>query len=82
MPVASLFDAADRHHLDTNATSAYNTCRDFEEHATNNGTLRDLMNTRILGFLILYSPPNAALHELVNVIHSCSKDYVSLSALG
>ena len=40
------------------------------------------MNTRILGFLILYSPPNAALHELVNVIHSCSKDYVSLSALG
>ena len=111
MPVASPFDAAERHHLDdsgafrdvplyvgtfallarppfhhttacpTNATSAYNTCRDFEEHATNNGTLRDLMNARILGYLILYSPPNVALHELVNVIHSCSKDYASLSAL-
>jgi hypothetical protein len=29
-PVALSFDAAERHHLDTNSISAYNICRDFE----------------------------------------------------
>jgi hypothetical protein len=82
MPVALPLDDAERHHLDTNSTSAYNTCHDFEGHATNNGSLSDLMNARILGHLIIYSPSNAARHVLFNVIHSCNKDYASLSALG
>jgi hypothetical protein len=76
------FDAAEHHHLDTNTTSAYTVCRDFEEHATNNGSFTDLMNARILGYLIIYSPSDTARHELANVIHSCNKDYASLSALG
>jgi hypothetical protein len=82
MPTALPSDATESHHLDPNATSAYNICLDFEEHATNNVTPGDLINARILGYLIIYSPSIAARHELVNVIHSCNKDYTSLSALG
>ncbi|KAN0138793.1 hypothetical protein V8E53_003181 [Lactarius tabidus] len=83
MPVALHLDAAERHHLDSNSTSAaYNACHDFEGHATNNGSLSDLMNARILGHLIIYSPSNAARHVLFNVILSCNNDYASLSALG
>jgi hypothetical protein len=82
MPTALPSDAAETHHLDPNATSAYNACLDFEERATNNGTQLNLMNARILGYLIIYSPSIAARHELVNVIHSCNRDYASLSALG
>jgi len=82
MPTALPFDAAERHRFDPNASSAYNVCRDFEEHATNHGPLRDLMNARILGYSIIYSPSITARHEIVDVIHSCGNDYAYLSALG
>ena len=82
MPVTLPSDAAERHQLDPNATSAYNVCLEFEEHAKHNGPSGDLMKARILGYLIIYSPSVTARHELVKVIHSCSHDYASLSALG
>jgi hypothetical protein len=82
MPAALPSDASERHHLDSNSTSAYNACLEFEEHAMHHGTADDLMNARILGYLIIYSPSVTARHEVVKVIHSCSNDYASLSALG
>jgi len=82
MPTALPSDAADRHHLGPNEASAYNVCRDFEELATGKENVRDIMHARILGYLIIYSPSVTAQHEVVKVIHSCSNDYASLSALG
>ena len=82
MPVALPSDAAESHHLDPNSTSAYNVCLEFEEHANHHGTAEDLMNARILGYLIIYTPSDAARHEVVNVIRCCSNNYASLSTLG
>jgi hypothetical protein len=82
MPTALPSDAAERHHLDPNATSAYNVCREFERLATEKNNVRDIMHTRILGYLIIYSPSITAQQEVVKVIHSCCNDYAILSALG
>ena len=79
MPVALPSNATQRYHLDPNATTAYNVCLGFEENAK---CSNDLMNARILGYLIIYSPSVSARHELVKVIHSCRNDHASLSALG
>jgi hypothetical protein len=40
------------------------------------------MLARILGYLIIYSPSDAARKEVVKLIHSCNNDYASLSELG
>ena len=73
MPIALPSDAAERYRLDSNTTSAYNVCRDLEEHAANHGTIQDLINARNIRLLIIYSPTITAQHNVVNVIHSCSK---------
>jgi hypothetical protein len=65
-----------------NKASAYKVCRDFEELATNKDNVRDIMHAWILGYLIIYSPSVTARQEVTQVIHSCSNDYTSLSALG
>jgi hypothetical protein len=84
MPTALPSDAAERHRLGQDATSAYNVCRDFEERATvtAKNNVRDIMHARILGYLIIYSPSPTAQGEVVKVIHSCGNNYATLSALG
>ncbi|KAN0140517.1 hypothetical protein V8E53_001726 [Lactarius tabidus] len=82
MPTALPSDAAERHHLDPNVTSAYNVCREFERLATEKHNVRDIMHARILGYLIIYSPSITAQHEVVKVIHFCCNDHAILSALG
>ena len=79
MPVALPPDAAVHHNFEPDATRAYNVCRNFEEHATDN---LDVMHARILGYLIIYSPSLTARREVVKVIHSCGNDHPSLSTLG
>jgi hypothetical protein len=82
MPTALPSDVAERHHLGSDATSAYNVCRDFEGRAMDKNNLRDIMHVRILGYLIIYSPSPIARGEVIKVIHSCDNDYATLSALG
>jgi hypothetical protein len=81
MPTALPSDAAKHHHLSQDASRAYDICRDFEEHAMINNNVRNIMHTRILGYLIIVSPSLTAQGEVVKLIHSCNNNVVTLSAL-
>ena len=72
-------DAAEHYGLNPEAARAYSVCQNFEQHTTNDISA---IHARILGYLIIHSPSDAAQKEVVKVIHSCHNDYVSLSALG
>ncbi|KDQ49734.1 hypothetical protein JAAARDRAFT_212033 [Jaapia argillacea MUCL 33604] len=84
MPSALPPDAAERCHLDSNATTAYQTCIAFEQHVTTTTTAGELelVYARILGYLIIYAPSLPARHEVVKVIQSCERDFEALSELG
>ncbi|KAN0139834.1 hypothetical protein V8E53_002496 [Lactarius tabidus] len=81
MPTALPSDAAKHHRLSQDASRAYNVCRDFEELATVNDNVRDIMHARILGYLIIKSPSLTAQGEVVKLIHSCNNNYATLSVL-
>jgi len=69
--------------LGKEARCTYDICRGFEQRAiVKDDDSCGAMHARILGYLIIYSPSVSAHNELINAIHSCNDDDVSLSALG
>jgi hypothetical protein len=67
--------------LTGNALSAYNVCLHLEEIAEAK-TGKELIQARVLGYLIICAPSTTAVSELVNVIESCNNDPDKLFGLG
>ena len=62
-----------------NALSAYNVCLALENKATSD---ESRIHARILGYLIISAPSSAALADVVQAIHSCAQDEMTLLELG
>ncbi|KAJ3837494.1 hypothetical protein F5878DRAFT_622249 [Lentinula raphanica] len=58
--------------LESNALGAYEICLAFEQRAIATNKYKDVMYARILGYLILHVPSDAARREMNSIIHSCS----------
>ncbi|KAF7441301.1 hypothetical protein PC9H_001650 [Pleurotus ostreatus] len=65
-----------------NALSAYNVCFDFKQSASTQKNDEYLIAARVLGYLTLHAPSHHALAEVVETIHSCRQNNLTLSALG
>ncbi|KAJ3712859.1 hypothetical protein C8R42DRAFT_615201 [Lentinula raphanica] len=68
--------------LESNALGAYEICLAFEQRAVATNKYKDVMYARILGYLILHVPSDAARRELNSIIHSCSASLSRLESAG
>ena len=70
-------------HTSPNVVHAYKRCRAVEKDVMERGeSERDLVDVRILGYLLVFAPTDAALAHVTAAINSTAGDDASLIRLG